>query len=61
MHMIYMLLHVTKLVYDDQRLVQGSFWTLGACAQTPFSCILVQGGFCFLDAPNLVMSSSCLD
>jgi hypothetical protein len=53
-----MLPHVAKLVYDDQRLILGSFWTLGECAQAPFSCILVLGGFCFSDTPDLVMSSS---
>jgi hypothetical protein len=58
MHMICMLPQVTRLVYDDQRLVLGSFWTLGECAQAPFSCILAPGGFHFSDTPNSMMSSS---
>jgi hypothetical protein len=59
MQLICTLPHVVKLVYDDQRLVLGSFWTLGECAQAPFSCILTLGGFCFLDIPNSMMSLSC--
>jgi hypothetical protein len=59
--MICMLLHVTRFVCDDQKLVQGSFWTLGECAQVPFSCILVPGGFWFSNTLDLVMSSSYLD
>jgi hypothetical protein len=58
MHMICMLPQVTKLVYDDQRLILGSLWTLGECAQAPFSCISIPGGFCFLDTFNSMMSSS---
>ncbi len=59
MHMICMLPHVTKLVYDDQRLVLGSFWTLGECAQAPFSCIPIPSGFCFSDTSDSMMLSSC--
>jgi hypothetical protein len=54
MHMICMLPHVTRLVCDDQRLVLGSFWTLGECAQVPFSCILTLGGFCFSNTSDSV-------
>ncbi len=60
-HMIYTMLHVTRLVYDDEKLVLGSLWTLGECAQVPFSCILVLGGFYFSNSPDLLMSSSCLN
>jgi hypothetical protein len=59
MHMICMLPQVIKLVYDDQREILGSLWTLGECAQAPFSCISTPSGFCFLNTPSLVMSSSC--
>jgi hypothetical protein len=58
MHMIYMLPHVTKLVYDYQRLVLRSFWTLAECAQAPFSCIPAPSGFCFSNTPDLGMSLS---
>jgi len=58
MHMICMLPHVTKLVYDYQILVLGSFWTLGECAQAPFSCILALGGFHFSNTLNSMMLSS---
>jgi len=50
---------VARLVYDDQRLVLGSFWTLGECAQAPFSCIPTSSGLFLLNNPNSMMSSSC--
>ncbi len=52
-----MLPHVVRFVCDDQRLVLRSIWTLGECAQAPFSCIPIIGGFCFLDTPDSMMSS----
>jgi len=45
MQLIYMLSHVARLVCEDQRLVLRSIWTLGECAQAPFSCIPTPGGF----------------
>jgi hypothetical protein len=58
MQLICMLPHVARHVCYDQGLVLGSFWKLGECAQAPFSCILVLGGFCFLDTHDSMMSSS---
>jgi hypothetical protein len=54
-----MLPHVAKLVCDYQKLVLGSFWTLGVYAQAPFSCIPTPCGFYFLDILDLMMSSFC--
>jgi hypothetical protein len=47
-----MLLHVARLVSDDQILVLKSFWTFSEFAQAPFSSIPTLGGFCFSDTPN---------
>jgi hypothetical protein len=59
MPLICMLPHVAICVCYDQRLVLRSFWTLGECAQAPFSCIPTPCGFCFSYTLNSVMSSSC--